>query len=47
MRQAIFVDLFEHSSQGQPKEELNCEVGIVELSVVVNSIQKIYLCIDL
>ena len=40
------MGLFGHSKPGQPKEELNWEVGIVELSVVVNGIQKIYLCID-
>lgn len=47
MKQVISVDLFGHNIQGQPKEELNWEVGVVELSMVVNSIQKMYLCIDL
>lgn len=47
MRQITTVDLFGHNIQGQPKEKLNWEVGVVELSVVVNSTQKIYLHIDL
>lgn len=42
MEKVISGDLFGHSIQGQPEEELNWEVGIVEQSVVVNSIQNIF-----
>lgn len=44
MRQVVSVDLFGHNIQGQPKEELNWKVGVVELSMVMDNIQK-YFCV--